>query len=148
MSALDYLSTRPAPAAPREYHFPAFERTRGYAPSGYQNGSVSPSESIQNTYLAVPTAASVAIWGRVLTANGSGLRNAIVMLTDTHGVTRTALTSAFGYYRFDDVQTGGTYIISVSSKRYQFATRSVSVSDDLTDFDLIAESGATRKEIK
>ncbi len=86
-----------------------------------------------------PTAASVSISGRVMTANGNGVRNAIVQLTDPHGVTRRASTGSFGYYRFDDVEAGQTYVIGVASKRYVFSPRTISVSDELTGLDLIAE---------
>ena len=86
-----------------------------------------------------PSAANVSIGGRVTTANGSGLRNAIVQLTGIDGVTRRAVTSSFGYYRFDDVQAGETYVIGVASKRYTFAPRAITVADELADVDFVAE---------
>lgn len=87
-----------------------------------------------------PSAANVSVAGRVLTADGRGVRNAIVSLTDSNGNTLTARTTSFGYYHFDDVLSGGTYVISVTSKRYQFAPRSITVADNVTDFDLIADA--------
>ena len=87
--------------------------------------------------LTAPSASAVSVGGRV-SAAGQGLRNAVVVLTDPQGVSHRALTSSFGYYRFDEVQAGETYVISVSSKRYQFATRVVGVSNDLTDVDFTA----------
>jgi hypothetical protein len=87
-----------------------------------------------------PTAAGVSVSGRVLTANGNGLRNAVITLTNQQGTSRSMLTSSFGYYRFDDVQAGETYIISVLSKRYRFAPRIVSVADEITEFILVAEA--------
>ena len=86
-----------------------------------------------------PTAAGVSVTGRVLTSDGRGLRIATVSMTDQSGVTRTARTSSFGYYRFEDVQVGGTYILAVVSKRYQFASQVLNVLDDLTDVDFVAE---------
>ncbi len=87
-----------------------------------------------------PTAANVGIAGRVYTPDGRGLRNAVVVLTDSSGVSRTALTSTFGYYRLFDIPAGQTYAISVSAKRYTFTARVVSVTDELTDLDFIAEA--------
>ena len=93
-----------------------------------------------------PTAANVSLSGRVLTSNGSGLRNAAVMLTDQIGITRTAFTSSFGYYRFDDVATGQSYTVGVNSKRFQFVPQLISVSDALTGVDFVADSGDLVKQ--
>lgn len=82
-----------------------------------------------------PSAANVSISGRVLTTNGSGLRNAIVSLTDEQGITRSTRTGTFGYYRFDEVQVGQTVVIHVQSKRFQFEPRVLTVSEVLTDLD-------------
>jgi len=59
----------------------------------------------QFTALA-PTAASVSIGGRVLTNTGRGLTNATVILNDSNGVSSTARTTTFGYYRFEAVAAG------------------------------------------
>jgi len=84
----------------------------------------------------VPTAANVTVAGRVLTAGGNGLRNAIVTLTDSNGTTRAAITSSFGYYQFDEIAAGQTYIVSVASKRYTFAPLTITVTDAITDLDI------------
>ena len=85
-----------------------------------------------------PTAARVAISGRVMTPEGRGIRNAMVTLTDNQGVINRALTSARGIYRFDDVEAGHTYILAIRSRRYQFESQVISVTDDLTGVDFIA----------
>lgn len=87
-----------------------------------------------------PTAAGVSLSGRVLTADGRGLRNAVVVLTDRNGVSRRALSSSFGYYRFDDVQAGEMYVVSVTSKRYQFTPHVVSVTNEITGLDFVADA--------
>ena len=87
----------------------------------------------------VPTAAGVDVAGRVLTAEGAGLRNAIVTLTDSRGVTRTSRSSSFGNYRFEDVRVGETYILAVNSKRYVFTPRTVQVLDEVTGLDMTAD---------
>lgn len=89
----------------------------------------------------IPTAANVSISGRVVTSKGSGIRNATVTLTDVNGSTLTARTSTFGYYRFEEVRVGETYVMSVASKRFRFvpADRILTVTDELTDVDFVAQ---------
>ncbi len=86
---------------------------------------------------SVDVSASVSISGRVTTPGGLSLRNASVSLTDSQGVIRRVTTSSFGIYNFDGVQTGQSYTIGVSSKRYRFAARAVNVSDNLADVDFV-----------
>jgi hypothetical protein len=68
-----------------------------------------------------PTAATVVISGRVKTHQGSGISNANVSITDMSGANRQARTATFGYFAFDNILVGETYIISVSSKRFTFS---------------------------
>lgn len=87
----------------------------------------------------LPTAAGVDVAGRVTTAEGNGLRNARVTLADQSGtVLQTAITSAFGFYRFTNVEVGQTYIVSVGSKRYTFTPRVIQVFDSIADADFTA----------
>ncbi len=88
----------------------------------------------------IPTASNGAIEGRVTTSNGIGIRNVIVTMTDMIGNARIARTSAFGYYSFDEVPVGQSYVISVASKRYAFAepARVIAMSGELTDVDFIS----------
>lgn len=88
--------------------------------------------------LQSPTAASVSISGRVMTVNGRGLTNALVYLTDSEGNTRTARTSSFGYYQFSDIAAGQTVIITVVSKRYQFAQQALNVMEEINDVNFAA----------
>lgn len=84
------------------------------------------------------TAAGVAISGRVMTPGGGGLRNARVWITDASGGSREVLTSSLGYFSFEDIFPGETYVIGVTSKRYRFNTRVLQVVDTLTDVDFAA----------
>jgi hypothetical protein len=86
-----------------------------------------------------PTAAMVSVGGRVITADGRGLANALVYLTDQTGETRTARTSPFGYYRFEEIPAGETYVVSVRHKRYQFAPQMVAVQEELTGLDFTVQ---------
>lgn len=88
---------------------------------------------------AVTTAAEVSVGGRI-TVDGRGVARAFVTLTDESGATRMALTNAFGYYRFTGVESGRSYVASVRHKRYQFAPRLISVSEELTDVDFSIHS--------
>ncbi|MEO7658844.1 MAG: carboxypeptidase-like regulatory domain-containing protein [Pyrinomonadaceae bacterium] len=83
--------------------------------------------------LAAP---SYTVSGRVTTPTGLGLRNAIVIMTDSLGATMRATTSSFGLYSFQNVPQG-TYFLGIASKRYRFATRSLSIQSDLTNVDFV-----------
>jgi hypothetical protein len=85
--------------------------------------------------ILAPTAASVSITGRVFAEKDRGLVNAVVLLTDASGNSRTARTSAFGYYFFDDIQAGQTFIVTVSSKRFRFGPQIITVIDAVTDLN-------------
>lgn len=85
-----------------------------------------------------PSAANVSVSGRILTSNGHGVSRARVTMTDPDGVTRTAVTGSFGYYRFDEVEVGRTYVVSIGSKRYTFTPRVINVTDELIDLDFVA----------
>ena len=81
-----------------------------------------------------PSAAGVTVSGRVQTANGSGIRGVLVKLTNATGIAQTAITGSFGYFRFDEVTVGETYVISVSAKRFEFAQPSqILTIDDARD---------------
>jgi hypothetical protein len=86
-----------------------------------------------------PTAAGVSISGRVLTSGGGGLTNATVALTDSTGQTRTTRTSSFGYYLFDDLSAGQSYVITVNSKRYSYASHLVTANGVISGEDFVPE---------
>ena len=90
-----------------------------------------------NFAITAPTAATVSISGRVVSTSGRGVSNALVALTDRSGAVRTTKTTSFGYYRFDNVEAGGTYIFNVSHKRYQSSTRVSSVVENLDEFNFV-----------
>lgn len=110
--------------------------TAGQAAAGEISGTTFRLQSgFWSPNLLPPTAAGVSLAGRVSTADGKGLRNAVVYLTDSSGATRMTRTGSFGFYRFEDIAAGQTVTISVSAKLYLFAPRVVSVEDHLTDLD-------------
>lgn len=87
-----------------------------------------------------PTAAAVSITGRVTTSSGQGIRNARLTLTSPNGAIRTTVTSTFGYYAFDGVEVGYTYVLEIASKRYTFVnpTRIFSLQDHASGMDFQA----------
>lgn len=88
--------------------------------------------------VTAPSAASVPVSGRTMTADGLGIRDAIVTLTGPNTSPLTARTNALGYFRFDNVLAGETYVLSVTSKRYAFTPRTLSIVDEIADLVLIA----------
>ncbi|MEQ1606873.1 MAG: carboxypeptidase-like regulatory domain-containing protein, partial [Pyrinomonadaceae bacterium] len=66
-----------------------------------------------------------------------GLRNATVTIIDTAGTRRTTVTSSFGAYQFEGLETGRDYLLTVTSKRFRFATQTVSLNGNLSDVNLI-----------
>ncbi len=89
-----------------------------------------------------PSAAGVDVNGQILTAGGNGIRNALVVLTESDGTVHTSLTGAFGYYDFDDITAGQVVVVTVYSKRYTFAepARAIALGKDVPRFDFIAEN--------
>jgi hypothetical protein len=77
--------------------------------------------------------------GRVLTSDGRGVRNATVVLTDGQGNRRTAVTSSFGAYAFEDIDPEARYTVAVSSKRFRFAPRVLGPTDLAGEVDLVAQ---------
>lgn len=89
----------------------------------------------------VPTAAMVSVSGRLVTANGEGIRNAVVNLTDMNGNARTVKTGSFGNYLFENVEAGAVYVVSVSSKRFTFERSSqiLTVNENAVNIDFTAQ---------
>ena len=80
------------------------------AGTNQQNGSYKFQSGFWTEQSFAPTAAEVSVGGKVLTANGRGIENVRITMTGANGETRTVISSSFGYFRFDNVEVGGTYI--------------------------------------
>jgi hypothetical protein len=85
-----------------------------------------------------PTAAPVSVAGRAMTAGGQPLVGVRVSLLNSAGVFKTVRTNTFGYFRFNDVPAGQTYILAAVSKEYEFASQVVTALNDIADLNLIA----------
>ncbi len=99
------------------------EGTIGQALAGVTSNG--PSYSVKSgfwTSQLTPSAATVSVGGRVMVggANGKGIINVKVSVTDASGTTRSVLTGTGGKYRFDDLEAGQIYVFTVTAKRYTF----------------------------
>jgi subtilisin-like proprotein convertase family protein len=94
-------------------------------------------DDVQLRFVPV-VAANVGVGGRALTTNGSGISRVQVTLTGPNGFTRSAITNMFGYYHFDNVEVGQNYVLSAGGKEHQFNPVIVSVSDEITNANIIA----------
>jgi uncharacterized delta-60 repeat protein len=82
--------------------------------------------------------APVTVIGQTVSPEGTPLRNIRVGLTGQDGQTRWAITSAFGFFVFDNVLTGQTYTLFVrGSKHYSFDTRTFGLNEAIDNLALI-----------
>lgn len=88
------------------------------------NYALNVSGPIQGGCSPFVSAANVQIGGRV-TAASRGVANAVVQITDGSSFTRTARTSSFGYYSFENVPASVQYTVSASAKRYTFNSQQI-----------------------
>lgn len=89
-----------------------------------------------------PSAAGATIAGRVIVdgASGKGIRNVQLTLTDTAtGEIRIVRSGLFGSYRFEDVPTGHSYVLTVSARRFAFAPniRFITLLEEVTNIDFV-----------
>jgi hypothetical protein len=88
-----------------------------------------------------PTAANVSVEGRIVSQEtGRAVYRARVVMTDSSGQTRVALTNPFGYYRFTDVPAGAIYTFTISAKGYQTREIVRPINDNVNDFDIFLEN--------
>lgn len=89
-----------------------------------------------NVCSTVP-AASLSVSGRVLSASGKPISKAQVTLSGPGG-TKFAMSSPFGYYRFQNIQSG-SYTFTAVRKGYTFTPVNTNVNADLTGYNLTAQ---------
>jgi len=88
------------------------------------------------------TAAGVSMGGRVTTADGRGIRNAHVVVTgNSLSEPLIATTGSFGYFNFDGLTAGQTYVVTVDSRRYTFSVPSqvLTLVDNLAGLNFVAD---------
>ncbi len=94
------------------------------------------SPQVVNVGLSV-VSISTTIGGRVLTADGRGLKNARVSITSSQGITRSVVTNSFGLFSFQGVLSGDIYTIKVASKLFRYTSRTLQVANDVTVADFV-----------
>lgn len=87
------------------------------------------------------SAGTSSLSGRVVTSQGrpiSGVR--ITLLIPATSEVRTAITSPFGYYTFDELEAGQMYILTAGKKGLQFVenAKALTLYDNVADVDFIA----------
>ncbi len=100
------------------------------APSGSSSANFAISSS--------PLAGGAVVSGRVLDQNGRAISRAMVVLNDASGASRTAVSNPFGYFTFDDVPVGETYVVNVRHKRYRFEAQVINLSDSFAGLVFMA----------
>ncbi|MBS1795409.1 MAG: carboxypeptidase regulatory-like domain-containing protein [Acidobacteria bacterium] len=146
-----YFNYRPADAPGDENAYKAFRIAGGAATmlAGTANAFANRVSAVGVTGFSdwtlaplAPTAARVSVGGRVTLNGRRAIAGAGLTLTAPDGATRAVRTNSFGYYRFDDLAAGETYVIAIGHKRYFFkpASRFVTAADNVTDADF--EAGA------
>ena len=99
-------------------------------------------ESVTCTFVnAVPTAATAHITGRIFDIYGGAVKDVSVAVQSlATGEVRSTRTNNFGAYQFTELSVGQSYIITVASRRYTFASdmRIIVLMDSLSDQDFTA----------
>ncbi|HEY0049803.1 MAG TPA: carboxypeptidase-like regulatory domain-containing protein [Pyrinomonadaceae bacterium] len=88
------------------------------------------------------SAATVTVGGRVTNAGGYGIGNVVVSINGgSLSEPIYARTSPFGYYSFEGIAAGQTYIVTVSSKTHTFnpSSRIIDVQDSVGNADFVSQ---------
>ena len=85
-----------------------------------------------------PTAATVNVSGQVLTTDGHPVWGAVVSFIDAAGTRRSVITDELGFYHFDNVTAGETYVFDVKRKGYVFPTQVVFVISEENGLNFIS----------
>jgi hypothetical protein len=103
-----------------------------------------PGEAVVCTFVnSITTAANVRLGGRVTDAVGTPVSRASVTVQNlSNGETQTVATNSFGFYSFDGLPSGESYVVTVSHRRYTFSNGSqiFTLSDAVENLDFIADS--------
>lgn len=94
-----------------------------------------------NFTMVPASAAPGIISGRIATSAGYGISGSEIKLTDTNGGSRQVRTGSFGYFSFDGLEIGQTYILTVGHKRYTFAqpTQVITLNDEAVSVEFVSE---------
>jgi CSLREA domain-containing protein len=80
----------------------------------------------------------VSLRGIAVSSTGRPVYGVRVMLTDLNGNFRFSRTNPFGYFQFDNIPAGSTFLLQAASKEHSFESRTITVVD-ATDLALVAQ---------
>ncbi|HKP71007.1 MAG TPA: carboxypeptidase-like regulatory domain-containing protein [Pyrinomonadaceae bacterium] len=84
-----------------------------------------------------PTAGRATLAGRVTGGSGTPVAHAEITATSQDGTVWRTMTTSFGSYTMD-LPVGESYLVVVRHKRYEFEPRTLTFSDNVADFDFVA----------
>ena len=111
--------------------------TASLSPGMMISASMTPSVCSAGSGGCVLTSAPASLWGRVLTPEGRGVLGAIVRLSDEAGIQKVAVTNTFGYFRFEGIPAGRSYILSATARRLSFESQLIQLSSSVTDLTIV-----------
>ena len=87
---------------------------------------------------------TVSITGKIKTTQGRPIKGAVVVIkdADTNEVVRSTFSSSFGFYKLEQIETGRTYVLSVTHRRYLFAfpAQLLEINEERTGVDFTGEA--------
>lgn len=101
------------------------------------------SEFSNSQLVSAPTGATATVSGKVMRINGKGIQNVTVIIIDARGVAHRTKTNSRGYFRFESLGVGESYLINVvNTSIYHFSqnTRSLNLNGDTDDINFIADN--------
>ena len=84
--------------------------------------------------------------GRVISAQGRGIRNATVTAVGADGSVFTTRTGPYGAYSFTQLPMGPGYSINVVSRRFVISPRAVNLGGNVSNFNFTAQGTAQLDE--
>ncbi len=124
-----------------DYSITAFSGGHSFAPPQIFIGALAGDVAGADFTRIAPTAANVTVGGRV-TKGKRGIEQAEISMTDANGNLRTVQTDRLGFYEFENIAPGGTYIVTVGYRNYQFTgnPRILSVNAQINDLNFTVSS--------
>ena len=87
---------------------------------------------------STPNTAGFSVSGRVLDNTGRGDNKAVVILTDSVGNKYSIYTNAFGYFTFNNIAGGESYVATAQSRGLQFTPQVISVNSNVQGIEITA----------